>query len=385
MCIKINYQSLIVLDPNQVQNIETGDFKNFSFKSLSEEQFKTFIEKISLCQNLQFLSFESCELGELSPFRLHILLNTIARLPKVRSLDLSWNKFGQFSEEGWSQVFKDFYPNKTLKILNLSGNNLGRVNQPWFDAFWQGMNQQFQLQSLDLSWNELNQLSLAATEALWMNLKALPSLTHLDLSDNNLEQLESNIFDRFFIGIYQCKALQRLNLKGNSFGKLPIESFQASLQNVVKIPLVFFNLAYCGLHQFESHQEQVVSLFETLSKCSSLRHLYIEGNNFSRESIQVLTDKLSQSQAPLLVEIRGDLSERLKELIIQNRKALLAYYKNIGKDFANILPCEMVEEILKKYTSDEIEKPMREKVWQGYFQEKTEENPEPLLNKRYDL
>src|SRR5690606_36935813 len=109
-----------------------------------------------------------------------------------------------FSEEGWSQVFKDFYPNKTLKILNLSGNNLGRVNQPWFDAFWQGMNQQFQLPSLDLSWNELNQLSLAATEALWMNLKALPSLTHLDLSDNNLEQLESNIFDRFFIGIYQC-------------------------------------------------------------------------------------------------------------------------------------------------------------------------------------
>lgn len=383
--MKINYQSLITLDPNQVLNIETGDFKNLSLKELSEEQFKAFIEKISLCQNLQCLSFESCELGELSPSRMHILLNTIARLPKVHSLDLSWNKLKQFSEEGWHQVFKDSYQNKTLRVLNLSGNDLGSVNQLWFDTFWQGMNHQFQLQSLDLSWNELSQLSLAATEALWINLKVLSSLTHINLADNDLEQLDSNIFDRFFVGIHQCKALQRLNLKGNNFGKLPMESFQASLQNVVKLPLILFNIAYCGLNQFECHQDQVVSLFETLFECGSLRHLHIEGNNFSAESIQVLTDKLSQSQAPLLVDIKGDLSERLKEVIIQNRKALLAYYKNIGKDFANILPCEMVEEILNKYQSDEIEQPMREKIWQGYLQERTEENPDPLLNKRYNL
>lgn len=94
--------------------------------------------------------------------------------------------------------------------------------------------------------------------------------------------------------------------------------------------------------------------------------------------------KLNQSQAPLLVDIKGDLSERLKELIIQNRKALLVYYKNIGSNFATILGYEIVDALLKKYQSGEILQPMREKIWQGYFQEIPEENTGSLLNKRYD-
>nr|GLL34335.1 probable LRR receptor-like serine/threonine-protein kinase At2g24230 [Ipomoea trifida] len=174
--------------------------------------------------------------------------NTIGKLAKLESLDLSDNGITGLPSDVWSLgSLRSFNLSKNLVSGNLP-SNIGNFGQ---------------LESLDLSFNNF---SGSIPEAM----SSLERLQVLNLSRNRFES-------RIPFGIMNCQALVSLDLSGNKLGDSLHDGFGEAFPN-----LQFLNLAGNGIQGKGSD----------LSGMVSLTYLNISSNLFQGSVIGVFEGKL---------------------------------------------------------------------------------------------
>ncbi|KAK8913732.1 putative LRR receptor-like serine/threonine-protein kinase [Platanthera zijinensis] len=221
------------------------------------------------------------------------LLNNIGNFGNLESLDLSQNSFYGEIPQGISSLLR-------LRLLNLSRNSFeGKIPE--------GIGELKYLVALDLSINQLNgsfpegfssgfknlsYLDLAGNriQGALPDLSGLKSLTHINVSDNLLQNSASGVFQA---------APSIVDLSSNQFSQITFgSSFNLS-------SLVFLDIS-------SNHLDGDFS--SNLGQASSLKHLNLADNRFSPQKFPQMFDLyaleyLNLSQTSLTGNIPTEISQ----------------------------------------------------------------------------
>ncbi|XP_027920543.1 probable LRR receptor-like serine/threonine-protein kinase At2g24230 [Vigna unguiculata] len=274
--------------------------------------------------------------------------NTIGKLGKLQTLDLSHNKITGLPSDFWSL--------SSLKNLNLSWNHISGSLTSNIGNF--GL-----LESIDLSSNNFSEeipeavCSLLSLRILKLNHNRfahnIPSgilkcqtLVSIDLSSNQLNgtlpegfgasfpklrmlNLAGNNFNGRVSDISGLKSIANLNISGNSFQGSIVDMFQGNLEVLDisrnqfqgHIPQVLYNfsgynwshLVYLDLSENKLSGE----FFQNLNESLNLKHINLAHNRFTIQKLPQIEmllnlEYLNLSKTSLVGEIPGKISQLIK-------------------------------------------------------------------------
>ncbi|WVZ13228.1 hypothetical protein V8G54_017758 [Vigna mungo] len=272
--------------------------------------------------------------------------NTIGKLGKLQTLDLSHNKITGLPSDFWSL--------SSLTNLNLSSNHISSSLTSNIGNF--GL-----LESIDLSSNNFSE-EIPETVCSLLNLRVLKlnhnrfahnipygilkcqSLVSIDLSSNQLNgtlpegfgasfpklrilNLAGNNFNGRVSDISGLKSIANLNISGNSFQGSIVDMFQGRLEVLDisrnqfqgHIPQVLYNFSNWSHLVYLDLSENKLSgeFFQNLNESLNLRHINLAHNRFTIQKfpqIEILLnlEYLNLSKTSLVGEIPGKISQLSK-------------------------------------------------------------------------
>lgn len=305
------------------------------------EIFKTFqrLKTLVLPGHIQeissddFVSAENLEHLELSNGIKSIPEFIFLHSPKLRRLNLSWNKIARISANAFNGL-------NHLKYLHLDRNRLAFLEKPIFSGIGN-------LTVLTASYNKIERIDDDALH--------LPNLIEIDLSNNKLRllsnmtfnqciklqkvQLQSNELHCIGQALYQLQHLHHINLDKNHIEDISVESF-ASLSK-----LEYLSLQYNGHPPFDA---LVDGPMKNAHK-SSIRELCLAANGLKSPHILRYLRRIGMKQLEKL-DLDGNAFERIDFDVINDFPRLRQI--NLGQNQWN---CDWLNDTVQKLENENID------------------------------
>ena len=250
--------------------LDSSNHLYYSYQDLEKEKLEFLSILIEKNRKLSGISINHCT--NLNKEDLNILLNTIAKIKTIKTLELQRNRLKYF------EIKKLLEENKTLQTLNLSGNNL---NPKMMKELSEGLKKDKGLENLFLNECKLNDNTLSPLFKTLSRNNLLKEL-HLNknlIEENGLKELSDNL-------IYN-HSLTHLNLNGCGINDIGAKIIAKMLHSNQSLKILQLNV--------NEIREGLEDLAFSLKDNNSLTTLNLNNNLLKDSGIDALSNSLKKN------------------------------------------------------------------------------------------